>query len=163
MFNVWQLLQQDTPDFYTLRWSGNSRTRHRWCFVKRIDRQPRYCNSITIPGSTETGAEFVKVSRSLLPWSRSITIFTGEMSIEHMRNIESQDINGITPLKQSVALRLQSLMICNHIDMDKISFERKKNPDSGDGIARRSRTSTGTIVRCTNYEASNMVFHSPNS
>ena len=79
----------------------------------------------------------------------------GEVSVEHMRNIEHESVLGITPSEESINLRLQSPVISNHIDMDKISFERNK---SGFWGWRSEKSENVNGHDCKVYGASNVEF-----
>ncbi|KXJ71210.1 ankyrin repeat domain-containing protein 13D isoform X2 [Aedes albopictus] len=166
--HVPQLLQhlQDTPDFYV---------EMKWEFTSWVPLMSRVCPSDTY--KVYKRGSNVRIDTTLLgfdnnTWQRgnrsyifkgqseSATMIeidhdTGEVSIEHMRNIESEDIDGITPSKESVALRLQAPVICNHIDMDKISFERNK---SGFWGWRSEKIENINGYECKVYGASNVEF-----
>lgn len=166
--HVPQLLQhlQDTPDFYV---------EMKWEFTSWVPLMSRVCPSDTY--KVYKRGSNVRIDTTLLgfdnnTWQRgnrsyifkgqaeSATMIeidhdTGEVSIEHMRNIESEDIDGITPSKESVALRLQAPVICNHIDMDKISFERNK---SGFWGWRSEKVENINGYECKVYGASNVEF-----
>lgn len=65
------------------------------------------------------------------------------------------DIEGITPTKESIAARLNAPVTMNHIDMDKISFERNKTGIWG---WRNDKTESINGYECKVYAASNVEF-----
>ncbi|XP_055623876.1 ankyrin repeat domain-containing protein 13B isoform X2 [Toxorhynchites rutilus septentrionalis] len=166
--HVPQLLQhlQDTPDFYV---------EMKWEFTSWVPLMSRVCPSDTYK-VFKRGSN-VRIDTTLLGfdnnnWQRgnrsyifkgqseSATMIeidhdTGEVSVEHMRSIDSEVIDGIPPSKESVSLRLQAPVICNHIDMDKISFERNK---SGFWGWRSEKNETINGYECKVYGASNVEF-----
>lgn len=77
-----------------------------------------------------------------------------EVSIEKMRNSMS-DISVITPTPESVNARLTAPITANHIDIDKISFERNK---SGIWGWRSEKSETINNYECKVYAASNVEF-----
>ncbi|XP_052862149.1 ankyrin repeat domain-containing protein 13D isoform X2 [Anopheles cruzii] len=166
--HVPQLLQhlQDTPDFYV---------EMKWEFTSWVPLMSRVCPSDTYK-VFKRGAN-VRIDTTLLgfdnnTWQRGNRSYiykghsntasmieidhdTGEVSIEHMRNIESENIDGIRPSREAVQLRLQAPVICNHIDMDKISFERNK---SGFWGWRSEKVESINGYECKVYGASNVKF-----
>lgn len=166
--HVPQLLQhlQETPDFYV---------EMKWEFTSWVPLMSRVCPSDTY--KVYKRGSNVRIDTTLLgfdnnTWQRGNRSYifkgqsetatmieidhdTGEVSVEHMRNIESDAIDGITPSKESVALRLQAPVICNHIDMDKISFERNK---SGFWGWRSEKIENVNGYECKVYGASNVEF-----
>lgn len=166
--HVPQLLQhlQDTPDFYV---------EMKWEFTSWVPLMSRVCPSDTY--KVYKRGSNVRIDTTLLgfdnnTWQRGNRSYifkgqaetatmieidhdTGEVSVEHMRNIESDAIDGITPSKESVSLRLQAPVICNHIDMDKISFERNK---SGFWGWRSEKIENVNGYECKVYGASNVEF-----
>ncbi|XP_055588773.1 ankyrin repeat domain-containing protein 13D isoform X2 [Uranotaenia lowii] len=166
--HVPQLLQhlQDTPDFYV---------EMKWEFTSWVPLMSRVCPSDTYK-VFKRGSN-VRIDTTLLgfdnnTWQRGNRSYifkghsetatmieidhdTGEVSVEHMRNLEAETIDGIPPTKESVALRLQAPVICNHIDMDKISFERNK---SGFWGWRSEKVENINGYECKVYGASNVEF-----
>uniref|UniRef100_U5EZR6 Putative ankyrin repeat protein n=1 Tax=Corethrella appendiculata TaxID=1370023 RepID=U5EZR6_9DIPT len=82
---------------------------------------------------------------------------SGEVSIEVMRNLEQEmsSISGIAPTREAINLRLQSPVISNNIDMDKISFERNK---SGFWGWRSEKNEIINGYDCKVYGANNVEF-----
>lgn len=166
--HVPQLLQhlQDTPDFYV---------EMKWEFTSWVPLMSRVCPSDTY--KVYKRGSNVRIDTTLLgfdnnSWQRGNRSYifkgqsetatmieidhdTGEVSVEHMRNLEAEAIDGIPPSKESVALRLQAPVICNHIDMDKISFERNK---SGFWGWRSEKVENINGYECKVYGASNVEF-----
>ena len=77
-----------------------------------------------------------------------------EVSIEQMRNMMT-DISGIPPPRESVNARLSTPISSNHIDIDKISFERNKTGIWG---WRSEKTELINNYECKVYGASNVEF-----
>ncbi|XP_040162660.1 ankyrin repeat domain-containing protein 13D isoform X1 [Anopheles arabiensis] len=166
--HVPQLLQhlQDTPDFYI---------EMKWEFTSWVPLMSRVCPSDTYK-VFKRGSN-VRIDTTLLgfdnnTWQRGNRSYiykgqsktasmieidhdTGEVSVEHMRNIEDENIDGIRPSREAVNLRLQAPVICNHIDMDKISFERNK---SGFWGWRSEKVESINGYECKVYGASNVKF-----
>ncbi|XP_053680869.1 ankyrin repeat domain-containing protein 13D isoform X2 [Anopheles nili] len=166
--HVPQLLQhlQDTPDFYV---------EMKWEFTSWVPLMSRVCPSDTY--KVYKRGSNVRIDTTLLgfdnnTWQRGNRSYiykgqsntasmieidhdTGEVSVEHMRNIEDENIDGIRPSKEAVHLRLQAPVICNHIDMDKISFERNK---SGFWGWRSEKVESINGYECKVYGASNVKF-----
>lgn len=65
------------------------------------------------------------------------------------------DLNGISPTKESITTRLNAPVTSNRIDMDKISFERGK---SGIWGWRSDKTELINGYDCKVYAASNVEF-----
>lgn len=65
------------------------------------------------------------------------------------------DLNGISPTKESITARLSGPVTSNRIDMEKISFERNK---SGIWGWRSDKTETINGYDCKVYAASNVEF-----
>uniref|UniRef100_A0A182WE89 Ankyrin repeat domain-containing protein n=1 Tax=Anopheles minimus TaxID=112268 RepID=A0A182WE89_9DIPT len=166
--HVPQLLQhlQDTPDFYI---------EMKWEFTSWVPLMSRVCPSDTY--KVYKRGSNVRIDTTLLgfdnnTWQRGNRSYiykgqsktasmieidhdTGEVSVEHMRNIEEENIDGIRPSREAVNLRLQAPVICNHIDMDKISFERNK---SGFWGWRSEKVESINGYECKVYGASNVKF-----
>uniref|UniRef100_A0A182NP97 Ankyrin repeat domain-containing protein n=1 Tax=Anopheles dirus TaxID=7168 RepID=A0A182NP97_9DIPT len=166
--HVPQLLQhlQDTPDFYV---------EMKWEFTSWVPLMSRVCPSDTY--KVYKRGSNVRIDTTLLgfdnnTWQRGNRSYiykgqsktasmieidhdTGEVSVEHMRNIEDENIDGIRPSREAVNLRLQAPVICNHIDMDKISFERNK---SGFWGWRSEKVEQINGYECKVYGASNVKF-----
>lgn len=77
-----------------------------------------------------------------------------EVSIEQLKGIEGE-INGIPPTRESVSARLNAPVTSNHIDMEKISFERNK---SGIWGWRSEKSEDVNGYECKVYAASNVEF-----
>lgn len=77
-----------------------------------------------------------------------------EVSIEQLKGIEG-DISGIPPTRESVSARLNAPVTSNHIDMEKISFERNK---SGIWGWRSEKSEDVNGYECKVYAASNVEF-----
>lgn len=77
-----------------------------------------------------------------------------EVSIEQLRGVVG-DITGIPPTKESVSARLTAPVTSNHVDMEKISFERNK---SGIWGWRSDKTEDVNGYECKVYAASNVEF-----
>lgn len=77
-----------------------------------------------------------------------------EVSVEHLRGIMG-DIHGIPPSRESVNARQTAPVSTNHIDMDKISFERNKTGIWG---WRSDKTEDINGYDCKVYAASNVEF-----
>ncbi|XP_035892592.1 ankyrin repeat domain-containing protein 13D [Anopheles stephensi] len=166
--HVPQLLQhlQDTPDFYI---------EMKWEFTSWVPLMSRVCPSDTY--KVYKRGSNVRIDTTLLgfdnnTWQRGNRSYiykgqsktasmieidhdTGEVSVEHMRNIEEENIDGIRPSREAVNLRLQAPVICNHIDMDKISFERNK---SGFWGWRSEKVESINGYECKVFGASNVKF-----
>ena len=79
-----------------------------------------------------------------------------EYSMEVMKDIDVEMFeNGIPPTKDSIQLRLQTPIINNSIDIDKISFERNK---SGWFAWRNEKNELINGYDCRVYNASNVEF-----
>lgn len=65
------------------------------------------------------------------------------------------DLNGISPTKESITARLSAPVTSNRIDMEKISFERNK---SGIWGWRGDKTEAINGYDCKVYAASNVEF-----
>lgn len=76
-------------------------------------------------------------------------------TMEEMKNIDVDFLDGIPPTKESVQLRLQAPVISNNIDMDKISFERNK---SGFWGWRSEKNEMINNFDCRVYSATNVEF-----
>lgn len=77
-----------------------------------------------------------------------------EVSIEQLKCVEG-DISGIPPARESVSARLNAPVTSNHIDMEKISFERNK---SGIWGWRSEKSEDVNGYECKVYAASNVEF-----
>lgn len=77
-----------------------------------------------------------------------------EVSIEQMRSVMG-DIAGIPPTREAVSARLNAPVTSNHIDIEKISFERNK---SGIWGWRSEKTENINGYDCKVYAASNVEF-----
>lgn len=77
-----------------------------------------------------------------------------EVSIEQMHSVMG-DISGIPPNRESVAARLNAPVSTNHVDMEKISFERNKTGIWG---WRSDKTEDVSGYPCKVYAASNVEF-----
>ncbi len=77
-----------------------------------------------------------------------------EVSIEQLKCVEG-DISGIPPTRESVSARLNAPVTSNHIDMEKISFERNK---SGIWGWRSEKSEDVNGYECKVYAASNVEF-----
>lgn len=77
-----------------------------------------------------------------------------EVSIEQLKNVEG-DVTGIPPTRESVSARLNAPVTSNHIDMEKISFERNK---SGIWGWRSEKSEDVNGYECKVYAASNVEF-----
>ena len=77
-----------------------------------------------------------------------------ESSVEVMKTI-SDEVTGIPPTRESVANRLSAPITVNHVDIDKISFERNK---SGIWGWRSEKNETINGYDCKAYSASNVEF-----
>lgn len=77
-----------------------------------------------------------------------------EVSIEQMHSVMG-DISGIPPNRESVQARLNAPVSANHVDMDKISFERNK---SGIWGWRSDKSEEVSGYQCKVYAASNVEF-----
>ena len=81
---------------------------------------------------------------------------TKEFSCETMKDIDVEMFeNGIPPSKDSIQLRLQTPIISNTIDIDKISFERNK---SGWFAWKNEKNESVNGYECRVYNASNVEF-----
>lgn len=79
-----------------------------------------------------------------------------EYSMEVMKDIDVELFeNGIPPTSDSIQLRLQTPIISNSIDIDKISFERNK---SGWFAWKNEKNETINGYECRVYNASNVEF-----
>lgn len=79
-----------------------------------------------------------------------------EYSMEVMKDIDVEMFeNGIPPTKDSIQLRLQTPIISNSIDIDKISFERNK---SGWFAWKNEKNESINGYDCRVYNASNVEF-----
>lgn len=79
-----------------------------------------------------------------------------EYSMEVMKDIDVEMFeNGIPPTKDSIQLRLQTPIISNSIDIDKISFERNK---SGWFAWKNEKNEPINGYDCRVYNASNVEF-----
>lgn len=79
-----------------------------------------------------------------------------EFSMEVMKDIDVELFeNGIPPTKDSIQLRLQTPIISNSIDIDKISFERNK---SGWFAWKNEKNEPINGYDCRVYNASNVEF-----
>lgn len=77
-----------------------------------------------------------------------------EVSVEQLTGLTG-DINGIPPPRESVNARLTAPVSSNHIDMDKISFERNK---SGIWGWRSEKSEDINGYNCKVFAASNVEF-----
>lgn len=77
-----------------------------------------------------------------------------EVSVEQLKGIEGE-ITGIPPTRESVSARLNAPVTSNHIDMEKISFERNK---SGIWGWRSEKSEDVNGYECKVYAASNVEF-----
>lgn len=77
-----------------------------------------------------------------------------EVSVEQFKGIEG-DIYGIPPPPEAVTARLSTPVTSNHIDMEKISFERNK---SGIWGWRSEKSEEINGYDCKVYAASNVEF-----
>lgn len=77
-----------------------------------------------------------------------------EVSIEQMRSVIG-DISGITPTREAVTARLNAPVTANHVDIEKISFERNK---SGIWGWRSDKNENINGYDCKVYAASNVEF-----
>lgn len=77
-----------------------------------------------------------------------------EVSMEQLKCVEG-DIRGIPPTRESVSARLNTPVTSNHIDMEKISFERNK---SGIWGWRSEKSEDVNGYECKVYAASNVEF-----
>lgn len=79
-----------------------------------------------------------------------------EYSMEVMKDIDVEMFeNGIPPTKDSIQLRLQTPIISNSIDVDKISFERNK---SGWFAWKNEKNESINGYECRVYNATNVEF-----
>lgn len=79
-----------------------------------------------------------------------------EYSVEVMRDIDVELFsNGIPPTKDSIQMRLQTPIISNSIDIEKISFERNK---SGWFAWKNEKNENVNGYDCRVYNASNVEF-----
>lgn len=77
-----------------------------------------------------------------------------EVSVEQLRGVIG-DINGIPPARESVSARLNAPVSSNHVDMDKISFERNKTGIWG---WRSDKIESINGYECKVFAASNVEF-----
>lgn len=77
-----------------------------------------------------------------------------EVSIEQLKSV-MPDITGIPPTKESVNSRINAPVTSNHVDIDKISFERNK---SGIWGWRSEKSEDINGYDCKVYAASNVEF-----
>lgn len=77
-----------------------------------------------------------------------------EVSIEQMKSVVG-DINSIPPTKASVSARLNAPVTSNHVDIEKISFERNKTGIWG---WRSEKSESINGYDCKVYAASNVEF-----